>query len=174
MGKTFKNAAPGTGYGKDMLSGYGESTEISKIYSDNTYLPPRWNKVSETPWTPGARVYGGYGRHVGDHTVSHDAPAFFHIPAVQDHEGSNALGFFSKDAKRAHTHTVRHDTAVSGDAPTWFHIDQVERYNPDKVFETAPKFEKMLLGRTVIFEPESMKSFQSRTRRGNNNNDFYN
>mmetsp|Transcript_12684 Transcript_12684/g.16666 ORF Transcript_12684/g.16666 Transcript_12684/m.16666 type:complete len:246 (-) Transcript_12684:47-784(-) len=174
MGKTYNPAAAGTGYGRDLEQGSGNTTEQNRVYSDNTLLHPVWHKVTETPWTAGARVYAGYGRQVGDHSVSHEAPSHFHIPAVQEAKCKSSIGYLAREAKRSMTApSVRHDTAVSGDAPTWFHIDKVQSYDPNRANENQPRFEKLLVGRTVVLEPESLKNFQRRTAGQNQRPNLY-
>jgi len=174
MSKTYNVVAAGTGVSKDLQATKSHTTEYNRVYSDSTILQPKWNKVSETPWTAGAQVYGGYGRRVDRHTVSHEAPELFHIDAVQEHEGpTNARGAFFNQFKRAQTAPPKHhDTHVSDDAPDWFRLKKVVEYDPDVPFEQAPRYQKLLIGRTVVIEPESLVNFATRTNRRHANNMF--
>lgn len=133
--------------------GYGGSSmKLSETYSNKQLLKPTWMKVTSTPWKMASQSTGGYARRVDDTTVSHDAPDFFHISHVVNHDPKTTLGTCAavgQELRRKRQDLAKDmsDTCVSADSPDWFQIRDV--VNPVK----GPPIEIHRVNNQVMFEP---------------------
>lgn len=142
-------------YEKEVEQTQMQSRAMSEasLYADKSLITPTWLKVSESPFTAAAKASGGYGRRMDDTTVSHDAPDFFHIPQVMDHDPKIAMsGSITKLAKGKEG-IVRDDTTISEDVPDWMKIRAVVEFSDSlKTLENAPH-KILIIGKQVLCEP---------------------
>ena len=130
-----------------------ERREVAALYYDRRVMAPLWMKVSTTPWTAMAKAAGGYGRLIDDTSVSHDAPAFMHIPQVMQHIPVTGMGGEFSGNNKPRPVVERDDTTISEDAPDWFRIKSVASWRVREKASPGPGIRKMVLGKEVIFEP---------------------
>ena len=93
----------------------GSGVQLSEVYSNKELVKPTWFRVSQTPFHGAAVATGGYGRRIDDTSVSLDAPDFFHIDEVINHNLKITYG-----EHHHHQHGPRHANAESHDAPDWW------------------------------------------------------
>jgi hypothetical protein len=142
------DGAPTTKKSSKSLSGRRDNADL---YYDQTVITPAWTKISSTPWTAMAIACGGYGRMVDGASVSHDCPPWMHIPTVMTHKPNIKSGGEFGGHEKSHSlkpgHSPRTKFSISDEAPEWFkhanRAPQGKRYGHTK----------MVLGKTVIFEP---------------------
>ena len=120
----------------------GSGVQLSEVYSNKGLVKPTWFRVSQTPFHGAAVATGGYGRRIDDTSVSLDAPDFFHIDEVINHNPKITYG----DTHRNVQQRPKHSNAESHDAPDWWRCDE-------GTIVARTRHSALCVGKQLIMEP---------------------
>mmetsp|Transcript_6316 Transcript_6316/g.17687 ORF Transcript_6316/g.17687 Transcript_6316/m.17687 type:complete len:289 (-) Transcript_6316:129-995(-) len=139
----------------EQIDATSHSFKIGALHSDdNGFIAPTFSRITQTPWTSSAKAVGGYGRPIFRTSVSKDAPQFFQIREVVDHE---AQRFTPRERRKV---VEQRGGAISRKAPDQFRTI-FRTVVDDGSVHIHRKGLKLLTDKQTIFEP--MKTQRPRT-----------